>query len=324
MRTARLVGEGRHHVHVMSRIVQRQFLLKQAEKQHFLKLVRRYEKFCGVPVLCYAILDNHFHLILEQPDVDALPDLTVDLLFQRLPAICSESRVEELREQFEEAQKANNTDWIERQLAGYAKRMHSVSFFMKEVKQRFSQWYNLRNDRRGTLWEERYKSVLVENSRDALMTMAAYIDLNAVRAGIKNKPEDYRWCSYGAAVGGDKLARKGLGRILDETDPVSGNDFEADWEEASKLYRLWLYHEGQEVKPDLDKGERGRKGMSQEDLEVVERLDGKLPLAKVLRCRVRYFSDGAAIGSADFVEKVFNRNRKHFGQKRKTGARVGC
>ena len=47
--------------------------------------------------------------------------------------------------------------------------MHSVSFFMKEVKQRFSQWYNLRNDRRGTLWEERYKSVLVENSCDALI-----------------------------------------------------------------------------------------------------------------------------------------------------------
>ena len=143
-------GVGRHHVHVMSRIVQRQFLLKQAEKHHFLKLVRKYEIFCGVRVLCYAILDNHFHLILEQPDVDVLPDLTVDLLFQRLPAICSESRVEELREQFEEAQKANNTGWIERQLAGYAKRMHSVSFFMKEVKQRFSQWYNLRNDRRET------------------------------------------------------------------------------------------------------------------------------------------------------------------------------
>jgi len=241
MRKARLTGVGRHHVHVMSRIVQRQFLLKKLEKQHFLRLVRKYEQFTGVRVLCYAILDNHFHLILEQPDNEVPFELTVEELFRRLPAICSESRLEEIKEQFEEAEAAKNTDWIERQLAGYAKRMNSVSFFMKELKQRFSQWYNLRNDRRGTLWEERYKSVLVENSRNALMTMAAYIDLNAVRAGIVKKPEDYRWCSYGAAAGGDKLAREGLGRILDETDPVSGDDFKNNWKEAAKLYRIWLY-----------------------------------------------------------------------------------
>ncbi|MDF1753979.1 MAG: hypothetical protein P1U89_14445 [Verrucomicrobiales bacterium] len=99
------------------------------------------------------------------------------------------------------------------------------------TKQRFSQWYNLRNDRRGTLWEERYKSVLVEGSQEALMTMAAYIDLNPVRAGIVKRAEDYRWTGYGAAAGGDADARKGLGRILDHSSQVSGEEFETCWDE---------------------------------------------------------------------------------------------
>jgi len=53
---------------------------------------------------------------------------------------------------------------------------------MKDLKQRFTQWYNKRNGLKGTLWEDTYQSVLVEDSERALMTMAAYIDLNPVRA----------------------------------------------------------------------------------------------------------------------------------------------
>ena len=48
---------------------------------------------------------------------------------------------------------------------------------------------------------------------------------------------------------------------------------------------------------------------------------GKLSRADLLRCRVRWFSDGVAIGSKGFVEGVFARCRAHFGVTRKTGAR---
>ncbi|MFT5473802.1 MAG: putative transposase [Candidatus Promineifilaceae bacterium] len=41
----------------------------------------------------------------------------------------------------------------------------------------------------------------------------------------------------------------------------------------------------------------------------------------LLRCRVRYFSDGAVMGSRAYVEDVFQRHRQQFGEKRKTGAR---
>jgi hypothetical protein len=75
---------------------------------------------------------------------------------------------------------------------------------------------SVEHERSGTLWEQRYKSVIVE-SGIAARTMAAYIDLNPVRAGMVEDPADYRWSSYGEAIGGGnkgngRKAREGLVR----------------------------------------------------------------------------------------------------------------
>jgi hypothetical protein len=44
-------------------------------------------------------------------------------------------------------------------------------------------------------------------------------------------------------------------------------------------------------------------------------------MAEYLRCRVRYFCDGAVLGSREFVEEIFRGYRERFGPRRKTGAR---
>ena len=79
-------------------------------------------------------------------------------------------------------------------------RMGDVSVFMRELKQRFTIWYNHQKGNRGTLWMERFKSLVVELSLQAMATVAAYIDLNAVRAEQVEDPADYRYCSYAAAM----------------------------------------------------------------------------------------------------------------------------
>ena len=76
-------------------------------------------------------------------------------------------------------------------------RMWDVSAFMKLLKQRITQWFNRHSGRTGTLWEQRFKSVLVEGAGDVVATMAAYIDLNPVRARLVADPQDYRWSGYG-------------------------------------------------------------------------------------------------------------------------------
>ena len=47
----------------------------------------------------------------------------------------------------------------------------------------------------------------------------------------------------------------------------------------------------------------------------------ELGMAKMLRCRVRYFTDGAVIGSKEFVNEAFAGARERFTEKRKDGAR---
>jgi hypothetical protein len=89
-----------------------------------------------------------------------------------------------------------------------------------------------------------------------------------------------------------------------------------------EIYRKYLYLEGDErreaVGPD---GRPARGALSAEEVAKVLTAKGKLPLSEYLRCRVRYFCDGAVFGGREYVEGIFKEHRKRFGPKRKSGAR---
>jgi putative transposase len=169
--------------------------------------------------------------------------------------------------------------------------------------------------------------VIVE-SGTAARTMAAYIDLNPVRAGMVADPAEYRWSSYGEAVGGGpkgngKKAREGLVRAC-MCD--SGVGFEAEqWQEVSRIYRraMGLALGRKCGKTVVEKCMIRRQMNSKEALEAED--DGTvlpdLTLAAMLRCRVRYFTDGAVIGSKEFVNKAFEAARERFTLRRRDGAR---
>jgi len=215
--------------------------------------------------------------------------------------------------------------------ARFTYRMHDLSEFMKGLLIRFTRWFNRVHSRSGTLWEERFKSVIVE-SGVAARTISAYIDLNPVRAGMVKDPKDYRWSSYGEAVGGGrkgngKKAREGLVRAY-FCDHGAG--FEAEkWQEVSRLYRrqmgLALGHKPRRA--DVDgAGTRVAQNMLNTAYMLESEANGMvlkdLGLAKMLHCRVRYFTDGAVIGSKEFVNEAFARARDRFSAKRKDGARA--
>jgi putative transposase len=61
--------------------------------------------------------------------------------------------------------------------------------------------------------------------------------------------------------------------------------------------------------------------MSKERVQEVIEKKGKLSRYEMLRCRVRYFTDGVALGTKEFADTVFTNERGRFGSKRKTGAR---
>ena len=322
--------------HCVSRVVDRRFVFGERECEAFRMFMRMYENFSGCRVLSYCVMSNHFHLLLEVPPM-AEGGLSDEELLKRLSGLYSEAFVAGVATELAEARKVAtegsesvaNTRVAEIH-ARFTYRMHDLSQFMKGLLIRFTRWFNRVHSRKGTLWEERFKSVIVE-SGVAARTIAAYIDLNPVRAGMVKDPADYRWSSYGEAVGGGakgngKKAREGLVRAYSCDQGVG---FEAEkWRDISRLYRRLM---GLALGRKPGRAEVAKTGttLGQSTKNTVEMLESEdnetvlkdLGMARMLHCRVRYFTDGAVIGSKEFVNEAFAKARERFGPKRKTGAR---
>lgn len=78
-----------------------------------------------------------------------------------------------------------------------------LSNTMRAVGSRYAQYINRRYERTGTLWEGRHRSSLVQTER-YFLTCMRYIEMNPVRAGMVNRPDEYQWSSYGTNAWGDK------------------------------------------------------------------------------------------------------------------------
>jgi putative transposase len=304
---------GEAYYHCVSRVVDRQFIFGDTEKEMFVQMMRKYERFYGVRVMTFCVMSNHFHILVHVPKRPEVMPSDEELLSE-IKRIYSMEAFIQVRWQLQEFRKIGAHEAAEAIRESFFKRMWDVSFFMKSLKQRFSGWYNKKAARKGTLWEQRFRSVIVQ-SGDALMTMAAYIDLNPIRAGMVEKPEDYRWSGYSEAMAGRRTAGLAIRAVVETyARRTMTND------EALAKYRGLIYGEG-EVKQAGQNGERGRRGMSKERVQDVIEKNGKLSRYEMLRCRVRYFTDGVALGTKEFVDTVFTSERQRFGAKRKTGPR---
>lgn len=94
----------------------------------------------NLKIHCYALMDNHYHLLIETPE------------------------------------------------GNLSKAMHYINTS-------YSNWVKSKHQIIGSVFQGRYKSILVEKE-SYLLTLSAYIHLNPVRAEIVNKPEKYRWSSF--------------------------------------------------------------------------------------------------------------------------------
>ncbi len=340
--------------HTCGRVVGRSFLLGEEEREHFRMLMRMCERFTGCRVLSYCLMSNHFHILLE---VTPVPEsgITDAVLFERLGVFYGEAKVAAIVAELEEAgamrergefelapvdetgavltreeelkrARTDAAERVEQIRSRYTRRMHDLSEFMKSLLERFTKWFNRKHSRSGTLWEDRFKSVIVESGQ-AARTMAAYIDLNPVRAGMCSDPADYRWSSYGEAIGGGKKgngkkAREGLVRAC---MAHKGEGFDAErWKEVSRIYRraMGLALGRKSGRATVSK----QKTVTMNTAEMLASKDNEtvlpdLGMARMLHCRVRYFTDGAVIGSKSFVDEAFANARERFSEKRKDGAR---
>jgi len=318
----RVVGKGAfesYSYHVMSRTCGGEVFFDDVEKEALKRLMWRLADFCGVKLVTYCVMGNHFHALVEVPRRELWLErfsgtAGEEKLFKHLGLLYSKTYIAFLREEIHELRRLGMDTLAEEKLEAIKKRFCDLSIYVKEVKERFSRWFNKRRSRRGTLWMDRFKSVMVESGGEALRTMAAYIDLNPVRAGLVDDPKDYRWCGYGEAVSGSRRAQRGLCKAV--AKPVDG------WQKGggAEAYRCLLHTDGREVR-DGQNENVVRPGVTVEKARQVLAEKGKLSVTELVRLRVRYFSDGLVLGGKEFVESVFAENRDQFGPKRKDGAR---
>ena len=289
--------------HLMSRCCLGSHLLEDEEKEMLIRMMHRQAAFCGVDLLAYSIMSNHFHILAQvrhdKPKTD-------EELLRRFRLLHEGHRISPYSMTPDALEKAleQNDGVAQRLREALLARMGDVSVFMRELKQRFSIWYNHQNGNRGTLWMDRFKSLVVEPSLHAMATVAAYIDLNAVRSGQVDDPADYRFCSYAAAMGGKASAIEGYRLIYGGrsfTDAIAG-------------YRLCLFGKGAKPKGEQEKD---LGVISEAKLDAVIRTGGKVEMSELLRRRVRYFSDGMAIGSRLFLKEIYEQHRDCFPESRK-------
>lgn len=284
----------------MTRTVNGERLFEDREKEILRKMIWQVAQFCGVEVLTYCVMSNHFHVLLRVPEPSGVTDSELIRRYRVLypkPTKYQTASIEVMEQELESG--GEDADAIRQRLLA---RMGDISEYMKTVKQRFSVWYNRSHQRYGTLWADRFKSVLVEGRGNPLQTMAAYIDLNPVRAGLVEDPKDYRFCGYAEAVAGVKEAKQGFVHIWSDHGAKRSDS-------ALRAHRLLIFGKHGS---DAHLSERQRSAA----LKVLEQEDGCLPKSMILRCRVRYFTDGAILGSAEFVRGFtggwqMERGRKH-------------
>jgi putative transposase len=252
-------------------------------------------------------MSNHFHLLCEVPPAQELSEAQ---LLERIQAGYGPARRQAVDQELAHLrQEPEGAEQIQRLLQPYRRRMFDLSIFIKELKGRFAQWYNRRHGRYGVLWADRFKSVLLEGG-EALAAVAAYIELNPVRAGLCADPKDYRYCGYAEALAnGCSLARQGISIVLGQSETAS-------WKEVSQQCRKYLFAHGslqtKTKQPAFDLATAQT---------VVDEQNGQLSLPERLRCRIRYFTDGVILGSQSFVESHFFKLKLGY-QRRRPATRL--
>ena len=285
-RTRRLVnGEEKAAYHIMSRTALDGFPFGDVEKDELVKIIKKLSKLFFVEVFGFCIMGNHFHLLIQMFPEHYYKD-------------------EDIRKRCK-AHYGEDFEVSDEHIVDYRGKLSSLANYMKEIKQAFSWYYNQRHNRRGTLWGERFKSVIVENG-ETLINCLAYIDLNPLRAGIVDRPEEYRWNSLGYHIqtsNQDNFLSTDFG--LKEFNVKSEN-------ERIRRYRRYVYEAGAINQPG-----KGRvKVIKDKVLEKERKRDFELSRNDRFRYRTRYFTDSGIIGSKEFVSMNYQRFKDVFMSKR--------
>lgn len=198
--------------HCITRCVRQAFLLdKGIERKKWLReRLREVSDVFAISVSSFAIMDNHLHFLLRL-DPDIADKWTAEEVVQRWAKL---HPPKEKRKSIE-----ITAEWIAKaaadgeRVAVLRKRLVTLGWFMKEVKEPLARLANKEDGCKGAFFEGRYKSIALLDEQ-SLLAACAYIDLNPVAAGMATTPEQGPHTSLNQRI--DHIMKSGRGAALAE------------------------------------------------------------------------------------------------------------
>ena len=187
--------------HCISRCVRRAHLLgdeaSPGRKDWIENRLKELDQIFAVSVGGFSLMDNHLHLLLRiDPEVaNGWSDSeVVERWFRLFPPRGSDRKPMKVSKELVAA-RVGNTDWV----AGARKRLSSLGWFMKCLKEPLARLANKQDKCTGAFFEGRFKSIAILDE-ESLVSVCAYIDLNPVAAGVAATPEASEHTSIKARV----------------------------------------------------------------------------------------------------------------------------
>ena len=218
------------YYHVIGRCVRRAWLWGFDEyagkdyshrKQWVLDRLALLSKTFAVDVCSYAIMSNHYHLVVHV-DQQRAHALTAQEVIERWSNVFAIPQVVS-RWQSGEATPAE-CHTAEEVVKMWRSRLCDLSWYMRCLNEHLARRANAEDECRGRFWESRFKSqALLDDT--GLLTAMAYVDLNPVRAGIAATPEAADFTSVKARIA--MIARSANPEPSQDTAPVRLLPFKA-------------------------------------------------------------------------------------------------
>jgi len=208
------------YYHVMARCVRRAFLCGKDKysgncyehrRQPIVDRIKFLAGIFNIDVCAYAIMSNHYHLVLKINSTENWSEKQVLSYWSELcepKLICKKFL-------HGEAQCKAELELVYRQIDIYRKRLMSISWFMKLLNEHIAKEANKEDKVTGSFFESRFKSQALLDER-ALLTCMAYVDLNPIRAAMAQTPETSDYTSIQERIKSKSSKLLNLG--FDEND----------------------------------------------------------------------------------------------------------
>jgi hypothetical protein len=193
------------YYHVISRCVRRAWLWgfdayarrDYSHRKHWvLDRLTHLSSIFAIDACAYAVMSNHYHLVLhvDRNRAQGWSDPDVIERWSQLFAIPSP-----VQRWMDGEASETEVEMARILVARWRQRLIDISWFMRCMNEYLARRANAEDECTGRFWEGRFKSQALLDEA-GLLTAMAYVDLNPVRAGIAEIPEDAEFTSIYARI----------------------------------------------------------------------------------------------------------------------------